>query len=236
MAILTGVNHANIKKGELTNEEVLTLVRARADMFQDSSDLVDFYIATKDRYKFEHRLVREKSLKPDNQMIIIDDRALSITSLDLHLGKLKSRFGDKFRVAVVDYLNQIVLEGGMDQFDWKPQVVISKKLKDLARKHDIVMVSPYQIDSTGEARFAKGILDAADIALLMNAHPKETQSIGFKTTKIRGGREMDVTSGIDWDTLRIDPTPRDAPEEKVKKIKSRKEPEPTAEKGSDTPW
>ncbi len=36
---------------------------------------------------------------------------------------------------------------GLDLFDWKSQVIISKKLTELARKHEVVITSPYQIDS-----------------------------------------------------------------------------------------
>lgn len=240
MAILAKVNHQNLKQGKLTDSEVLQLVQCRADQFVDAQSLVDDFLETKDRYKFESRLVRECELKPDNQMIIIDDRALSLTSLDLHLGKIKAKFGDKFTVAVVDYLNQIVVEGA-GQFDWQPQIIVSKKLKELARKYDIVMVSPYQIDASGEARFAKGILDAADVALIMEAHDKETGAMSFETTKIRGGRELQFTSPIDWDTLRISPIPMERPaaKEVIKKAGKKEkaeEQQPTGEKGVDTPW
>jgi replicative DNA helicase len=241
LSILANVNHQNLKQGKLTDSETLALVQARADMFVDSSDLVTEYLTHRDKYRFEETLVRTKELKPDNQMIIIDDRALSLTSLDLHLGKIKARFGDKFTVAVVDYLNQIVVEGA-NQFDWQPQIIVSKKLKELARKYDIVMVSPYQIDATGEARFAKGILDAADVALLMEAHDKETGAMSFETTKIRGGRELQFTSPIDWDTLRISPIPMERPaaKEVIKKAGGKREKteqqEPTGEKAGDVPW
>ena len=242
LSILANVNHQSLKQGKLSDSEVLALVQCRADMFVDAQPLVTEYLEHKDRYKFEEKLVRECELKPDNQMIIIDDRALSLTSLDLHLGKLKARFGDKLTVAVVDYLNQIVVEGA-NQFDWQPQIIVSKKLKELARKYDIVMVSPYQIDATGEARFAKGILDAADVALLMEAHDKETGAMSFETTKIRGGRELQFTSPIDWDTLRISPVPMERPADKevIKKAGGKKkdkaeEQQPTGEKAGDTPW
>ncbi len=171
-------------------------------------------------------------------MIIIDDRALTVTSLDLHLGRLKSRFGDKLTVCVVDYLNQIVIEG-TNQYDWQPQVEVSKKLKNLARKYDLVMVSPYQIDATGEARFAKGILDAADIALVMEAHDKEQRALTFSTTKIRGGREMTFTSPIDWDTLRISPNSIEAPaakKETKQKSNKTKENLKQDDSNSDIPW
>ena len=146
-------------------------------------------------------------------MIIVDDRDLTLSSIDLHIGKAKAKFGDKLKVVVVDYVNQIVLEGA-DQYDWKPQIEVSKKLKNLARKYEVVMVSPYQIDKDGEARFAKGILDAADIALVMEAHDKESNAVSFETTKIRGGKEMAFTCPIDWDTLRISPQSVDKPSSK----------------------
>lgn len=242
LSILADVSHLGLKQGTLSPDEMLKVIKVRAGMFQDSDDLVKEYMQHRDRFRFESALVKEKSLKTDNQMIIIDDRALTITAIDLHLGKLKAKFGDKLTVAVVDYLNQIVVEGGGDshgnQFDWKPQIVVSKKLKELARKHDIVIFSPYQIDASGEARFAKGILDAADIALIMNANSKEDGAMTFDTTKIRGGPPMKFTSPINWDSLRISPTPIDSPppkqEKQSKKIKNASK--KTGEEAQDAPW
>ena len=235
MSIHTGVPHSSIKKGTLSDSEVLSIIKARANMFKESDGHVMDFLKHRDRYRFEEQLVRNCKLKDDNQMIIIDDRALSLTALDLHLGKIKARFGDKFTVAVVDYINQIVVEGA-DKYDWKPQITVSTKLKDLARKYGVIMVSPYQIDATGEARFAKGILDAADVALVMEAG--ET-SMTFDTTKIRGGGAMKFTSAINWDTLRISPVPLDNPEhvEKIQKVgKKKKEQQVQDDSGSDLPW
>lgn len=235
MSILANVNHMNLKKGTLTDEELLRVIKARANMFKDADLYVDEFIKDHDRFKFEENINRDCELK-DHQMIIIDDRALSITKLDLHLGKLKSKFGDNFTMAIVDFINKIVIEGASNQFDWQPQVMIASRLKELARKHDVVIVSPYQIDATGEARFSKGILDAADIALIMNAHAKEDGAISFETTKIRGAKEMKFTSGMDWDSLRISPISLEKPaskEEKKPKTKNKKE---TGENAADLPW
>lgn len=223
LAILAGVSLQRLKQNKLTDEEVFKVVKARAGMFQSADSTVMDFMRHRDRFKFEENLMRNHQLKPDNQMIIVDDRDLTLSSIDLHVGKAKAKFGDKLKVVVVDYINQIVLEGS-DQYDWKPQIEVSKRLKNLARKYEVVMVSPYQIDATGEARFAKGILDAADIALVMEAHSKEQQAISFETTKIRGGKEMSFTSPIDWDTLRISPQTIDKPvsEQKVKRATSKK--------------
>lgn len=246
ISILANINHQNLKKGTLTDEETLKIVKVRADMYDDASHLVAEFIKDRDRYKFEETLVRECSLKETNQMVIVDDRALTLSSIDLHCGKMKARFGDKFTVCVVDYLNQIVVEGGSSQFDWQPQIVISKKLKELARKYDIVMVSPYQIDDKGETRFAKGILDAADIALLMEAHAKEDNAISMETTKIRGAKEMKFTSPIDWDTLRISPQSiekpvgtdkdKDKSKDKMKRAGKEEKSAHTGEPAGELPW
>lgn len=211
MAILANVNYQELKQNKLNDTELLKVIKARAGMFIDADDLVHEFIKTKDKYKFEAILVREKKLREDAQMIIIDDRALTLTNFDLHLGRIKAKHGDKFKVGILDYVNKIHMEGS-DQFDWKAQVHVSTKVKELARKHDIVIYSPYQIDETGEARFAKGILDATDIALVMKAHDKELGALTFETTKIRGGADMKFTSPINWDTLRISPIPMDTPE------------------------
>ena len=235
LSILANVDLQRLKQNKLTDNEVLNVVKARAGMFQESDQTVLDFLRHRDRFKFEEQLVRNHQLKPDNQMIIVDDRDLTISSIDLHIGKAKAKFGDKLQVVVVDYLNQIVIEGA-DMYDWKPQIEVSKKLKNLARKYEIVLVSPYQIDATGEARFAKGILDAADIALVMEAHDKNSQAISFETTKIRGGKEMTFTCPIDWDTLRISPQSIDRPQAKESKKIGKKSDMKQDDSSADLPW
>jgi len=236
LAILANVNLQNLKQNKLTDSELLRIVQARSGMFEGAESLVDDFLRHRDRFKFEETLIRNFKLKPDNQMIIVDDRDLTLGAIDLHIGKTKAKFGDKLGVVVVDYVNQIVIEGN-NQYDWQPQIEVSKKLKNLARKYEVVIVSPYQIDKDGEARYSKGILDAADIALVMEAHEKDAQAISFETTKIRGGKEMAFTCPIDWDTLRISPQSIDRPSKKepVKKA-GKKTDNQTQELATDLPW
>jgi replicative DNA helicase len=237
ISILANVNHQQLKQNKLSADDILKVVRCRAGMFEDSQDLVKEFLETNDRFKFEERLQREKQLKQDNQMVIIDDRALSLSAVDLHIGKFKAKFGDKLTTVVVDYLNQIVFDGNHNKFDWQPQIEVATKLKELARKYDVVMVSPYQIDDTGVARFSKGILDAADAALLMEVHDKDLQAMTFESTKMRGNRELKCTSPINWDTLRISPQSIDSPPPKerasTKKTKAKAE---GTEDVTDIPW
>ena len=222
-AILADVPYMSLRNGTLTEEERLKVIRTRADMFVDAGALLSEYLTHRNVYKFEQELIKTRKLKPDNQIIIVDDRRLNLSAIDLHIGKLKSRFGDKLKVCVVDYINQIKIEGS-SQYEWTTQIEVSTKLKDFARKHQVVIFSPYQIDATGEARFAKGILDSADISLVLQAHDKENNAISFQTTKIRGGPPLDFTCPINWDTLRIAPTSIQRPpsKETIKKQKTTK--------------
>ena len=82
-------------------------------------------------------------------------------------------------------------------------------------------INPYQIDDSGATRFAKGILDAPDMALLLDAHAKEDNCISMETTKTRSGPPIKFTSGMDWSTLKISPV--DAPEPTKKSKKEDKE-------------
>ena len=104
LSILANVNLQNLKQHKLTDDELLRVVKARAEMFMDSGDLVSEFLRHRDRYKFEETLVRNCVLKPDNQMIIVDDRDLTLSSIDLHIGKAKAKFGDKLKLVVVDFI------------------------------------------------------------------------------------------------------------------------------------
>ena len=72
----------------------------------------------------------------------------------------------------------------------------------------------------------------------MEAHDKEKQAISFETTKIRGGKEMQFTCPIDWDTLRISPQSIDKPAAQEPKVKraSKKSGDASGEPSSDLPW
>lgn len=246
MAMHAQVSHSGLKKGTLADDDWLKVVKARAAMFLDAEELVQDFIKHRNRIKFEKDLVRSKKLK-DEAPIIIDDRALTITAIDLHLGKIKAKYGDKFKLAVVDYVNQVVLEGATgDKYDWKTQIVVATKLKELARKHDVAIYAPYQTDESGEARFARGILDPADIALKSKVHDKSKGAITYETTKIRGGAEAKFTSPIDWDTLRISPNNMELPDEqnaesgeekpRIKRAGKKKENLKQDESSTDIPW
>lgn len=238
MAILANVSYQDIKLQKLSADDLLKVVKVRANMFLDADNLVEEFKIHRDKIRFENDLIRTKLLKPDNQIIVIEDRNLTISKIDIRLGKLKAKFGDKLTACTVDYLNQIVIPGNHNKYDWQPQVEVSTQLKNLGAKYDIVMITPYQVDATGEARFAKGILDAADIALVMKPVDKEAKCISYETTKIRGASEQTFTSGMDWTTLRVSPVSVDPPTKKEKKKGKEKETEaePKDDSGGNVPW
>jgi replicative DNA helicase len=58
MAVHAEVPHSGIRKGTLTDQEVLKVVKARAQMFNDSDEHVLDFLKHRDRYKFEEQAKR----------------------------------------------------------------------------------------------------------------------------------------------------------------------------------
>lgn len=202
LSSLASVRFSALRKGNLTPDEEDRVALVLKDMYVDSQELYNDYLESKDYKKLEVSLAREKKIKPDNRIVIVDNQELTLADIDMNIQKVKSQVGDKLKVVVVDYVNQIHIE---DIYSWQSQISLSKGLKNLARKHNIAIVAPYQIDATGEARFAKGLLDATDIALTLKA---QTSYIEFETTKTRNMAKTKFASPIDWETLNV--LPQDA--------------------------
>lgn len=201
LGIEAGVNALSLRNNNLTQDEKDAIAQVMASKYKNSSKQLEDY--------YEHRKlsVLERSLKSceldydRGQIIIIDNPSLSLVDVDTTLTRLKSRFGDRMRMGCIDYLNQIKVP---DKYDWQSQIYISSDLKEYARKHDMALVVPYQVDKNGEARFSKGILDSCDYAILLEGNQEEGW-LRLKTTKARDIPPFDVTSIMDWGTLKISP-------------------------------
>lgn len=194
------INHTQLKLNQLDRPSLERLAKVRSEMFQGSDELYAQYMGEQITYEqFDARVV--KLPLSDNQLIIVDNQTLTLADIDINIQKQKSRHGDRLKMVIVDYINQIAIR---DQYDWRSQIEISKGLKNIAVKHNVSIISPYQIDKSGEARMSKGILDAADLAIILS---KEESLIKFDITKVRGGAAVESTSTMDWSTLKINPTP-----------------------------
>jgi replicative DNA helicase len=219
ISILAEVDNTRLRRMCCTPDELDRIAQVRKDMFVDSEEVYQDYLKHREYEQFELDLIRSKKLKSDNQLVIIDNQWLTLPDIDMHLQKFKHQFGDKLKTVVVDYVNQIQYP---DIYNWQSQIRLSKELKNFARKYDILMVTPYQTDKQGEARFAKGILDAADVATDLKA---ETEYITFKSTKTRNIRPFEFNAPVNWETFRM--SPQDAVIDKEDK---------DAEQAEDVPW
>ena len=197
MSMLSGVSNKNIKNQTMLPEELLRIARTRADFFLDSDEVFQDFIKHGDYNQFEQDLSKAKKLDPDNQIIIIDNPTLTLTDIDSKIQKYKAKHGDKLQTVYVDSMNKIITP---DKYDWKQQIENGDKLKDYAAKHGVLMMASYQTDKTGEARFAKGILDSGDYGInLTNCG----DYLNFKSTKTRGTPAFEFNSEVNWDTLVI---------------------------------
>ena len=120
-------------------------------------------------------------------------------------------------VIIVDYINQVKrssMPSRSGQYDWTEQIEVSKALKSMAQEFETPVFSPYQTDASGEARFAKGILDAADAAYSLETWSQEDNCITFKCVKMRAPAMRYFSSSMDWETLKIGPATALTPTER----------------------
>ena len=176
-----------------------------ANRFVDGVDLLPDFYESRD-FDTLHTELSRKKLTPDRQLDVIYDPVLSLSRIRK---ELESKINQTdVGVIIVDYLNQVKrsnapAKGG--QYDWTEQIEVSKTLKSMAQEYEVPVFSPYQTDNTGEARFAKGILDAADAAYTIETWSPEDECITFNCTKMRSAKMEGFTSVMDWETLKIGP-------------------------------
>ena len=174
-----------------------------AQRFEEGEIEYQNYLKHKSFDQFHSDLIRHSLRK--TQIDIVYDASLT-------LGRIRAELDKKCKslepsVVIVDYINKVrtSLNSKNGQFEWMEQMAISDKLKLMAQDYNVLLVSPYQTDSSGEARMAKGILDPADVAFSLDAHKQEDGIITFNCVKRRNGPELSFTSKVNWATLKIGP-------------------------------
>lgn len=211
MSMQTGVPFSRIKLGTVTADDKLLMAKYVSSRYEGGIEFLNQVLEEHGEIlnfrQFEANLKKNRKEIDEGKIVIIDDREPTLATLDTRIAALKARYGDKLKLVVVDYVNQVKLNHSSDDmYDWKDQVSVSKGLKNLARKHGVCIVSPFQMDANGEARFAKGLLDACDAAYLIKVDDKSSGHIVFVTSKARSANdEGSYRVTMDWDTLRVDP-------------------------------
>ena len=176
-----------------------------AGRFDGGQELLPEFYDNKDFDAF-HKKLQTLPLNNDKQLDVVYDPVLSLAKIRQ---ELESRVAQRdYGVIIVDYLNQVKRHNAPSrsgQYDWTEQIEVSKTLKSMAQEYEVPVFSPYQTDNTGEARFAKGILDAADAAFTIETWSPEDECITFNCTKMRSAKMEGFTSVMDWETLKIGP-------------------------------
>ena len=212
-ALGTGVPVSRLINRNLEEREWSSVVQWWAERFEDGADFLPDYYEHKDFDKFHEKLTQRKLTK-DKQLDVVYDPILSLSRIRKELDSKLSQ--TNVGVIIVDYINLVRhhnVPTKLGQYDWTEQIEVSKALKSMAQEYEVPIFSPYQTDNTGEARFAKGILDAADAAFTIETWSQEDNCITFNCTKMRTARMEGFTSVMNWDTLKIGPQSAISPTE-----------------------
>ena len=215
-AIGTGISFSRIKNKNLSCTEWTKVAKWWCDRFLEGDAMYEQYKAHNDFERLHTDLSTKCQIDPVRQLDVIYDPSLTVSKVRAELDR-RAKSEMDIGVIVVDYLNQLrrsnmPARGGI--YDWTEQIEVSKALKVMAQEYEVPIVSPYQIDASGEARFAKGILDAADAAYTLDGHAQEDQCITFTCVKQRNAALISFTSAMDWETLKVGPESALTPKEK----------------------
>ena len=185
-----------------------------ANRFTAGQDRLKEYREHRDFEKF-HAKLKTGELLPTNQLDVVYDPSLTLSKIRAELDKKVKALN--VGVIIVDYINQVKrssLPSRGGQYDWTEQIEVSKALKSMAQEYDCTVFTPYQTDASGEARFAKGILDAADAAYSLETYDHEDGCITLNCVKMRSAAMRSFTSTVDWESLKIGPESALTPQEK----------------------
>lgn len=199
-----GVSARRLQDNILTADELIKLAEWWANRYVGGEEVFKNYSLQKSFKEF-HRELQELDLK-DNKFEILFYPELTLATLRSEIERKIHSLQP--HLVVVDYVNKVKVSNfsKKGQYDWTEQMIVASGLKTLAQKYNVPIIAPYQIDASGEARMAKGILDPADVAFTLDAHKKKDGCITFNCTKMRkGDDEVSFTSKIDWETLKIGP-------------------------------
>jgi len=204
-SVSTKIPLKRLRSKMLSSEEWSRLGGWWAGRFDGGHELLPEFEKTHDFETF-HKNLTKLSLHKERQLDVIYDPALTLSKIQSELDKKVNQLD--VGVVIVDYLNQVKRHNAPSrtgQYDWTEQIEVSKKMKLYAQEYETLFFAPYQTDASGEARFAKGILDAADAAFSLETWEQSDNCMTFNCTKMRNNRMESFTSEVDWETLKIGP-------------------------------
>lgn len=204
LSMISGVPFLKFLKMELSKEDKIRIAEAKLKHFYVCNEVTDkllFNLKENGNMKAFDDGLQSKATLSDVRFYIIDDANASLSKIDNYLSIISNKHKN-FKLCVVDYLNIIKIE---DRMNWQSQIVLADALKLYARKYNLIIISPYQIDKEGEARFAKGVLDSADRSFrFLPADLSDNPNIlPFEIIKIRNGKSMRFQVVMNWEIVRI---------------------------------
>ena len=214
-SIATEVPFSRIRTKNLSITEWEKVATWWANRFLNGQEKLKQYREERNFDKFHTELKTNDQIKPNEHIDVIYDPSLTLAKIRAELDK-KIKVGN-VGIVIVDYINQVkrsAMPSRAGQYDWAEQIEVSKTLTAMAQEYETTIFSPYQTDASGEARFAKGILDAADAAYTINAWTQEDECVTLQCVKMRSAAEKSFTSTMDWETLKIGPGTALNPKEK----------------------
>lgn len=213
-AIATGVSYSKLKNRDLNDKEWERVVKWWSSRYNEGEVAYLAYLEHRSFDRFHAAVSRHSNV---NAIVdIVYDSNLTLGRINAEIAK-RIALGEEIGAIGVDYINKVKRvassSAGINHLDWKEQIAVSHSFKTTAQDTGIPLISPFQIDNDGEARFGKGILDSCDAAFNLHAHKGDVHGITLETVKMRGADDTErFTSAMNWVSLKLGPNSIEEPE------------------------
>lgn len=195
----------NLMKLKMTEAESMTLLRAKARFLYQNNEALQYTFDNAKTLKDLNIRLKNECQANDHKLTIINDGGLTMTKLEQHLMKLKDQCD--LKLVGLDYLN-IIKDSEKSSQDWLVQQKKSERLKELALRYDIILITPMQIHNDGSAKRAKAVEDAADRVFKffpkINEQGNQGNLIDVYQAKARDNEAFPFQLKMDWHTLTLD--------------------------------
>jgi replicative DNA helicase len=207
-AMVSGVSAKALLNGKATKEQQLHVLMKKAQAFKKLNEERNSFIKYVLSEDADLTVAKEKFLKLENnkhRFFIVDLPSGSLNDIIYYITTLKHKYNIK--TAIIDYLNIIKSssDSSEDIYDWKVQINKVTRLKEIARKLDIKLITPMQTGEDGQVRFAKGIEDPVDYSIIFKKKKKDSNILNLETSKIRNGGHIKFDLKLNPESLLIRP-------------------------------
>jgi len=193
-------------KLNMSEQEKLSVMKAKARFLYKNNELLEDVLRESKTLQEMNGALKSECEANEHQLQIVNDGGLSLPKLEQHIMKLADV--SDVGLVVVDYIG-IIKGETKGEADWLEIQRKAERLKEIALRYDLIMITPNQIHTDGSSKRAKSVEDPCDRSFKffpkLNEQGIQGPIIDVYQAKSRDGEAFPFTMKMDWQTMTLDP-------------------------------